>query len=82
MFSFFPPALRYGDDWAVLAGCTRITQTYCNLNDVIPDYRSGYKVRVQLATMDDVSEWKVIKKFLLNAGKNNLSLMSKCDAVG
>ncbi|XP_028274579.1 interleukin-10 receptor subunit alpha [Parambassis ranga] len=56
------------DDWAMLVRCTRITQTYCNLDDVIPDYRSGYKVRVQLATEDDVSDWK-FKKFLLNTGK-------------
>lgn len=59
---------KYQDDWAMLASCTLINDTYCSLNSFITDFDSGYKVRVQLVAGGDESIW-VRKKFLLNESK-------------
>lgn len=59
---------KYIDEWAMVAGCTRITQTYCELSGLIHDYVPAYKVKVQLVNGDDESAW-TSKKFLLNQGK-------------
>ncbi|KAF3847718.1 hypothetical protein F7725_020746 [Dissostichus mawsoni] len=55
------------DEWAMVASCTGIKKTHCDLSSLIHDYRAGYKVRVQLVAGDNVSLWKR-KKFLLNEG--------------
>ncbi|XP_070685593.1 interleukin-10 receptor subunit alpha isoform X2 [Pempheris klunzingeri] len=59
---------KYNGEWAIVASCTGITNTYCDLSSFIHDYSSAYKVRVQLATEDGMSGWKM-KKFLLNTSK-------------
>ncbi|XP_072248543.1 interleukin-10 receptor subunit alpha [Leuresthes tenuis] len=56
---------RYVDEWAELSSCTRIKRTYCHLSSFIDDYSTAYKVRVQLVTKDDESNWTK-KKILPN----------------
>ncbi|XP_029302894.1 interleukin-10 receptor subunit alpha [Cottoperca gobio] len=53
------------DEWAIVASCTGINKTYCDLSSLVYDYRTAYKVRVQLVAGDDVSVW-TRKKFLPN----------------
>lgn len=48
---------KYIGEWAELAGCSGITRTYCDLSGYIHEYRMKYKVRVQLVSGDEVSEW-------------------------
>lgn len=52
---------KYVDTFAALAGCTGITKNYCDLSNSISDYRSVYKVRVQLVTGDKASLWASMK---------------------
>lgn len=60
---------RYIGEWAIVASCTGITKTYCDLSSLIRDYRAGYKVKVQLVAGDNESAWTV-KKFLPNTSKH------------
>lgn len=60
--------LRYTEEWAMVTSCTGITHTYCDLSGLIPDYRTGYKVKVQLTAGNNESEW-TMKKFLPNNSK-------------
>lgn len=53
----------------MVATCTSITVTYCDLTNLIQDYRAAYKVRVQLAAGEDSSQWRVVRKFLPNNSK-------------
>ncbi|XP_026154648.1 interleukin-10 receptor subunit alpha [Mastacembelus armatus] len=55
---------KYYDEWARVDSCTGIIKTYCDLSNLIHDYRGSYKVRVQLVAGDDTSPWTK-KKFLL-----------------
>ncbi|XP_037333554.2 interleukin-10 receptor subunit alpha [Pungitius pungitius] len=48
---------KYDGDWATVASCTGIKRTYCELSGLLHDYRSKYKVRVQLVAGDDESQW-------------------------
>ncbi|KAF7663336.1 hypothetical protein LDENG_00211770 [Lucifuga dentata] len=57
---------KYGTEWRMVAGCTSITVTYCDLTNLIYDYGVVYKVRVQLEMGDDVSEWIAVKRFYPN----------------
>ncbi|XP_038548643.1 interleukin-10 receptor subunit alpha [Micropterus salmoides] len=59
---------KYFDEWAMVASCTGITNTYCDLSSHIHDYDAGYKVRVKLVAGDDESEWSA-KKFLPNTSE-------------
>ncbi|XP_075956646.1 interleukin-10 receptor subunit alpha [Anarhichas minor] len=59
---------KYTDEWAVVASCTGIKSTYCDLSSLVDDYHAAYKVRVQLVAGDDVSVWKY-KKYLLNTSE-------------
>ncbi|XP_031717158.1 interleukin-10 receptor subunit alpha [Anarrhichthys ocellatus] len=59
---------KYTDEWAVVASCTGIKSTNCDLSSLVDDYRIAYKVRVQLVAGDDVSVWKQ-KKFLPNTSE-------------
>ncbi|XP_068567214.1 interleukin-10 receptor subunit alpha [Cebidichthys violaceus] len=57
---------KYTDnEWAMVASCTEINNTYCDLSSLVHDYRSKYKVRVQLVAGHDVSVW-THKTFLPN----------------
>ncbi|XP_033970915.1 interleukin-10 receptor subunit alpha [Trematomus bernacchii] len=62
-------------EWAMVASCTGIKKTHCDLSSLIRDlsslnhdYRAGYKVKVQLVAGDNVSGWSQRKKFFLNEG--------------
>ncbi|XP_037630801.1 interleukin-10 receptor subunit alpha isoform X2 [Sebastes umbrosus] len=44
-------------DWAMVVGCTGINNTYCDLSSVIHDYRTSYRVRVQLVAGVNESAW-------------------------
>ncbi|TNN51407.1 Interleukin-10 receptor subunit alpha [Liparis tanakae] len=59
---------KYSGDWAAVAGCTGINTTYCDLTSLVHDYRSGYKVKVQLVSGEDASAW-TLKKFLPNTSE-------------
>ncbi|XP_034081389.1 interleukin-10 receptor subunit alpha [Gymnodraco acuticeps] len=60
---------KYSDgEWAMVASCTGIKETRCDLSSLILEKRDGYKVRVQLVAGDNVSVWTQRKKFLLNDG--------------
>lgn len=59
---------KYSDEWTTVASCTKMTNTYCNLDRFINDYKAAYKVRVQLEAEHKVSTWAG-KKFLLNESK-------------
>ncbi|CAN9511390.1 unnamed protein product [Ophioblennius macclurei] len=58
---------KYIDEWALLAGCTGITNNYCDLSTSISEYHVVYKIRVQLVVGDEASLWTV-KKFMPNDG--------------
>lgn len=60
---------RYSEEWAMVASCTRITNIYCDLSGLIHDYRTGYKVKVQLVVGMNESAW-TMKRFLPSASKN------------
>lgn len=66
--------LRYNEEWAVVTSCTGITHTYCDLSSLIHDYRTGYKVKVQLVAGDNKSVW-TIKKFLPNTSKHTVVIL-------
>ncbi|XP_033953821.1 interleukin-10 receptor subunit alpha [Pseudochaenichthys georgianus] len=57
-----------GGEWAMVASCTGIKKTHCDLSSLILEKRAGYKVRVQLVAGDNVSVWSQRKKFILNYG--------------
>ncbi|KAK5868648.1 hypothetical protein PBY51_009644 [Eleginops maclovinus] len=59
---------KYTEQWSIVAGCTGIKETNCDLSSLIHDYRASYKVRVQLVVGDNMSLW-THKKFLLNTGQ-------------
>ncbi|XP_068441578.1 interleukin-10 receptor subunit alpha [Clinocottus analis] len=59
---------KYTGEWAIVASCTEIKHTYCHVSNLVDDYHSAYKVRVQLVAGDDVSVWKH-KKFLPNTSE-------------
>ncbi|XP_037630800.1 interleukin-10 receptor subunit alpha isoform X1 [Sebastes umbrosus] len=48
---------KYVCDWAMVVGCTGINNTYCDLSSVIHDYRTSYRVRVQLVAGVNESAW-------------------------
>lgn len=60
---------RYYDEWAIVASCTGITKTYCNLRSLIHDYRARHKVKVQLVAGDNESAW-TMERFLPNKSKH------------
>lgn len=53
----------------MVASCTRITEVYCDLSSLINDYRTAYKVKVQLVAGMNESAW-TMKRFLPSASKN------------
>uniref|UniRef100_A0A3Q3QEE2 Fibronectin type-III domain-containing protein n=1 Tax=Monopterus albus TaxID=43700 RepID=A0A3Q3QEE2_MONAL len=56
---------KLNGEWVSVGSCTGTTNTYCDLSSLISaDYRSAYKVKVQLVAGDKVSQWTA-KKFLL-----------------
>ncbi|XP_075997789.1 interleukin-10 receptor subunit alpha [Genypterus blacodes] len=55
-----------GEEWAMVASCSSITATYCDLTNLITDYSAAYKVRVQLAAGEDWSPWRLVRRFLPN----------------
>ncbi|CAK6968155.1 interleukin-10 receptor subunit alpha [Scomber scombrus] len=59
---------KYTEEWAMVARCTGIKETYCDLSSFIREYRAAYKVRVQLVAGDKESAW-TRKKFLPNESK-------------
>ncbi|XP_070826802.1 interleukin-10 receptor subunit alpha [Chaetodon trifascialis] len=59
---------NYSGEWTMVASCTGITKTYCDLSSLIHDYHAGYKVKVQLVAGEAVSA-SASKKFLPNASK-------------
>ncbi|KAM9852966.1 interleukin-10 receptor subunit alpha isoform 2-T2 [Aulostomus maculatus] len=56
----------YPGEWAMVLSCTRINKTYCDLTNLINDYHSAYKVRVQVADNNEASEWTYSKKLFPN----------------
>lgn len=60
---------RHYDEWAIVASCTGITKTYCNLRSLIHDYHAKYKVKVQLVAGDNESAW-TRKTFQPNESKH------------
>lgn len=60
---------RHSEEWDKVPSCTRITDIYCDLSSLIKDYRTGYKVKVQLVAGMNESAW-TMKKFLPSASKN------------
>ncbi|CAG6003126.1 unnamed protein product [Menidia menidia] len=58
---------KYINEWAEVSNCTRITRTFCDLSNLIHDYDTVYKVRVQLVTRDGESTW-ARKKIRPNEG--------------
>ncbi|XP_074536014.1 interleukin-10 receptor subunit alpha [Halichoeres trimaculatus] len=65
---------KYIGKWDMVKSCTEIRRTYCDLSSFIQDYNAVYKVKVQLATGEDVSGWKLTRKILPN--ESNLSAPS------
>lgn len=70
-----PPDVRYNvqfarftGKWGVVTKCTNITETFCYLSDLIEDYATNYKIRVQLAAGGALSEWTP-KKVLPNSSE-------------
>lgn len=70
-----PPNSQYnvqmfknGGDWEKVQSCTGITDTYCELSSLIHNYRTAYKVKVQLVAGVHESAWTT-KKFLPNDSK-------------
>lgn len=60
----------------MVQSCTGITQTYCELSSLIDNYRTAYRVKVQLVDGVNQSAW-TSKKFLPNIGTNlGISLTS------
>ncbi|XP_076590553.1 interleukin-10 receptor subunit alpha [Chaetodon auriga] len=59
---------NYTGEWTMVASCTGITKTFCDLSSLIHDYRTGYKVRVQLVAGDVVST-PAFRKFLPSTSK-------------
>lgn len=60
---------RHTEEWAMVASCTRITEVYCDLSGLIHDYRTAYKVKVQLVAGMNESAW-TMKRFLPSRSKN------------
>lgn len=60
---------RHAGDWTAVHKCTNITETFCDLTDLINDYEAVYKVRVQLEAGYARSEWTLKKKILPNSSK-------------
>lgn len=60
---------RYNEEWTMVASCTRITVVYCDLSGHILDYRTAYKVKVQLVAGMNESAW-TMKRFLPSTSKN------------
>ncbi|XP_053177000.1 interleukin-10 receptor subunit alpha [Scomber japonicus] len=60
---------KYVGEWAMVASCTGIKETYCDLSSFIHDYTVAYKFRVQLVAGDKESAWTRKKKFSLNESK-------------
>lgn len=70
-----PPDVRYNVEFARFAGkweavtkCAYIAKTRCYLSDLIKDYSTDYKVRVQLTAGDAQSDWTA-KKVLPNSSE-------------
>lgn len=59
---------RYAGDWTAVDECTNITRAFCELSDLIEDFETAYKVRVQLEASDAHSEWAG-KKILPNSSE-------------
>lgn len=73
---FFVVVTRHDEEWAIVESCTGITQAYCELSSLIQNYRTSYKVKVQLVAGVNESAW-AIKRFLPNLSKNlGMSLIS------
>lgn len=69
IFFIFVVVTRHDEQWAVVQSCTGITETYCELSGLIQNYRTSYKVKVQLVAGVRESGW-AIKRFLPNFSKN------------
>lgn len=60
---------RYGSsNWSAVNKCSKISQNYCYITDLIENYKAAYKVRVQLEGGDLHSLW-TNKKILLNSNE-------------
>nr|XP_040046087.1 interleukin-10 receptor subunit alpha [Gasterosteus aculeatus aculeatus] len=59
---------KYSGKWTEVTSCTGIKRTYCDLSGLLHDYRSKYKVRVQLVAGKDESPW-THNTFLPNLSK-------------
>ncbi|XP_041796916.1 interleukin-10 receptor subunit alpha [Chelmon rostratus] len=59
---------NYNGNWTMVASCTGITKTYCDLSSLIHDYHGIYKVKIGLVT-GDVTSWSIPKKFVLSTSK-------------
>ncbi|XP_034025159.1 interleukin-10 receptor subunit alpha [Thalassophryne amazonica] len=68
-FKYNVEMAKYGGEWAAVRSCTNIRVPFCDLSKYIHDYSAAYKVRVQLVVGDEVSEWAVKKKFLINTSE-------------
>ncbi|KAK7882581.1 hypothetical protein WMY93_028755 [Mugilogobius chulae] len=55
-------------EWTVVSKCTKISQTFCDVSDLIEDYVGVYKARVQLEAGGAHSKWTHKKKILPNTG--------------
>lgn len=55
---------KYNGDYSMVATCTEITKSFCNLSHLISDYRTAYRVKVQMVVGDDVSAWTLRKKIV------------------
>ncbi|XP_035536664.1 interleukin-10 receptor subunit alpha [Morone saxatilis] len=56
---------KYSGDWYEVTSCKETTNTNCDLTDLIDNYGTRYKVKVQLVEQGHVSAWTV-KNFLPN----------------
>lgn len=59
---------KYTGEWRAVDKCTNITRIFCELTDLIEDYETAYKVKVQLEGRDGLSEWTK-KKILPNSSE-------------
>ncbi|XP_056230997.1 interleukin-10 receptor subunit alpha isoform X1 [Seriola aureovittata] len=59
---------KYNGEWKEVKSCTGTTNHYCDLSRFILDYYIHYKVKVQLVTGHDKSEW-ISKRIRPNESK-------------
>lgn len=73
---FFVVVTRHDEKWARVQSCTGIKEAHCELSSLIKNYRTSYKVKVQLVAGVNESAW-AMKRFLPNQSKNlGMSLIS------